>query len=56
MAQLKIIRTIIIHCKHLGKLVLRPEYRKYCQRNKELERLKNAHCYTPLSTSILASP
>lgn len=49
MAQLKIIRTMIIHCKHLGKLVLRPEYRKYCQRNKELERLKKC---TSLYTSF----
>ncbi|PSO83175.1 MAG: hypothetical protein BRC41_12635 [Cyanobacteria bacterium QH_9_48_43] len=31
--------------KHWGKLILRPEYRKYCQKVKELEKLKNAPRY-----------
>jgi hypothetical protein len=42
--------------KHWAKLVLRPEYRKYTQREKQLEVLKNAPRYTPISTSILGKP
>jgi len=42
--------------KHWAKLVLRPDYRKYTQREKELEILKNAPRYTPISTSILGKP
>jgi FkbM family methyltransferase len=42
--------------KHWAKLILRSEYRKYIWREKELERLKNAPRYTPLTTSILGKP
>jgi FkbM family methyltransferase len=42
--------------KHWAKFILRSEYRKYTRREKELEKLKNAPRYTPLSTSILGKP
>ena len=42
--------------KHWAKLILRPEYREYTQKEKELERLKNAPRYTPISTSVLEKP
>lgn len=41
--------------KHWAKLLLRPEYREYVQKEKELEKLKNAPRYTPLSTSVLGN-
>lgn len=42
--------------KHWAKLLLRPEYREYLKKEKELERLKNAPRYTPVSTSVLEKP
>lgn len=42
--------------KHWAKLLLLPEYREYVQKEKELEKLKNAPRYTPISTSILGKP
>jgi len=39
--------------KHWGKLILRPEYRKYCQKVKELEKIKMAPRYKHISTPIL---
>lgn len=42
--------------KHWAKLILRPEYREYSQKRKELEKLKQAPRYRRMSTSILGKP